>query len=91
MRSSFIVFSYCAGVVISAGTSSEPAESTVAPSLSAIESAAATASPLSPVSNVKGIAFDRFYQVWLENTDNSAASGDSNQQFLASQGITLTN
>ena len=26
-----------------------------------------TEDPLSPVSNVKGLAFQRFYQVWLEN------------------------
>lgn len=37
------------------------------PSLSEIEAAAATTLPYSPVSNVKGLAFDRFYQVWLEN------------------------
>lgn len=38
------------------------------PSLSQIRAAAATTLPESPVSNVKGVAFDRFYQVWLENT-----------------------
>lgn len=37
------------------------------PSLSDIKAAAATARPESPTSNVKGLAFDRFYQVWLEN------------------------
>lgn len=37
------------------------------PSLSEIEAAAATTLPHSPVSNVKGLAFDRFYQVWGEN------------------------
>jgi acid phosphatase len=36
--------------------------------LSAIEAAAATAAAGSPTSNVKGVAFDNFYQVWLENT-----------------------
>jgi acid phosphatase len=67
MRSSVNILYYFAAVTLAA-TSSEPAESTVAPSLSAVESAAATVTPLSPVSNVKGVAFDRFYQVWLENT-----------------------
>lgn len=38
------------------------------PPLPQITAAAATASPESPVSDVKGLAFDRFYQVWLENT-----------------------
>lgn len=28
----------------------------------------ATTQPLSPVSNVKGVVFDRFFQIWLENT-----------------------
>lgn len=37
------------------------------PSLSAIESAAASTQPYSPVSNVEGVAFNRFFQVWLEN------------------------
>ena len=64
---------------------------TIEPTLSQIEQSAATATSLSPVSHVKGAAFNRFYQVWLENTDYSAASGDADQQWLASQGITLTN
>lgn len=38
------------------------------PSLSQIGAAAATVLPESPVSNVKGLSFDRFYQIWLENT-----------------------
>ena len=70
---------------------SPPAVLTIEPTLTQIEQSAATASSLSPVSNVKGLAFNRFYQIWLENTDYSAASGDPDQQFLASQGITLTN
>lgn len=37
------------------------------PSQSEIEAAAASTEPYSPVSNVKGLAFDRFFQVWLEN------------------------
>ncbi|RWQ98521.1 phosphoesterase family-domain-containing protein [Paecilomyces variotii] len=61
------------------------------PTLQEIEAAAATTLPLSPVSNVKGVAFNKFYQIWLENIDYSAAAGDPNQQWLAKQGITLTN
>ena len=37
------------------------------PSLDEIKSSADTIQPSSPVSNVSGLAFDRFYQVWLEN------------------------
>jgi acid phosphatase len=47
---------------------SRPLYSTIEPSLTQIEASAATAASLSPTSDVKGIAFDRFYQVWLENT-----------------------
>ena len=67
---SLIALSLLAGVsVVSAATSAkEPAESTINPSLTAINAAAATAVADSPVSNVKGVAFDRFVQVWLENT-----------------------
>jgi acid phosphatase len=80
MRSALIVFTLAAQPFVHAATSSEPAESTMNPSLPAIQSAAATATPISPVSNVKGVAFDRFYQVWLENTDYDSASGNGDQQ-----------
>lgn len=38
------------------------------PSLPDIEAAQATTKPSSPTSNVPGLAFDRYIQVWLENT-----------------------
>jgi acid phosphatase len=38
------------------------------PSLEEIEAARATVQPYSPVSNVKGLAFDRFVNIWFENT-----------------------
>jgi len=37
------------------------------PAFAQITAVAATTRPESPISNVKGLAFDRFYQVWLEN------------------------
>jgi hypothetical protein len=46
-------------------------ESTVEPSLTQIEATAATATSLSLVSDVKGVASDGFFQVWLENTVRS--------------------
>jgi phosphodiesterase/alkaline phosphatase D-like protein len=46
-------------------------ESTVELSLTQIEVTAATATSPSPVSNVKGVAFGRFFQVWLEDTVRS--------------------
>lgn len=50
-----------------ASASTIPASASM-PSLAEIEQAAATAVPYSPVSNVKGLAFDRFTQIWFENT-----------------------
>jgi acid phosphatase len=78
-----------ASVANAAAATSEPPESTVAPSGTQISAAAASATVLSPTSNVKGLAFQKFYQVWLENTDYSASSGDGNQLALAKEGITL--
>jgi len=78
-------------VATAASSASEPAQSTIEPPVSQILATQATQAALSPVSNVQGKAFQRFYQVWLENTDYSAAAGDPNMQWLASQGITLSN
>ncbi|KAJ5113207.1 phosphoesterase family-domain-containing protein [Penicillium angulare] len=64
---------------------------TTEPALAAIEKAQATVTPQTWTSNVTGKAFDRFYQVWLENVDYDNAANDTNQQWLASKGITLTN
>ncbi|RAK99066.1 acid phosphatase PHOa [Aspergillus ibericus CBS 121593] len=61
------------------------------PSLATIKENAATIKPYSPVSNVQGLAFNRFYQIWLENIDYDDAAADKNVEWLASQGITLTN
>lgn len=70
MLPSYVVALIGAGTAFAAASSyaSRPPQSTVEPSLTQIEATAATASSLSPTSDVKGIAFDRFYQVWLENT-----------------------
>ncbi|KAI1384367.1 phosphoesterase-domain-containing protein [Hypoxylon trugodes] len=56
-----------------------------------VEKARATAKTLSPVSNVKGKAFDRLAIIWLENTDYDMAIGDPNLAWLAKKGITLSN
>ncbi|KGO43953.1 Phosphoesterase [Penicillium expansum] len=61
------------------------------PAVADIRAAAATTKPEVTTSDVKGLAFDRFYQVWLENIDYSNAASDANMQWLASQGILLNN
>ncbi|KAK3367918.1 phosphoesterase family-domain-containing protein [Podospora didyma] len=58
---------------------------------SAVAAARATALTLSPTSNVVGATFDRFVQIFLENTDYSKAIANTNLAYLASQGISLTN
>ncbi|KAJ5774331.1 Phosphoesterase [Penicillium paradoxum] len=61
------------------------------PSVAEIHAAAATTKPEVTVSDVKGLVFDRFYQVWLENINFEDSAADTNMQWLASQGILLTN
>jgi acid phosphatase len=94
---SFIILALALGgsnvafAATSTSYASRPTFSTIEPAVASIYATQATATPLSPVSNVKGAAFDRIIQIWLENTDYSKAAADPNLQFLASQGILLTN
>jgi hypothetical protein len=60
--------SFVAGMLAAASIAVAQTIQTSEPTLPEIQAAAATALPLSPTSNVKGVAFDRFIQVWLENT-----------------------
>ncbi|KAK7978531.1 phosphoesterase-domain-containing protein [Apiospora saccharicola] len=55
-----------------------------------IAAAAATAKTESPTSNVKGKAFDRILQIYLETTAYENATADPNCQALIKQGILLT-
>ncbi|KAK1988481.1 phosphoesterase [Colletotrichum cereale] len=57
----------------------------------AVAAAAATAKTLSPVSNVKGKAFNRIMQIYLETTAYENAINDSNCKALINQGILLSN
>lgn len=49
----------------------------------AVAAAAATAKTLSPVSSIKGKQFDRFVNIWLENTDFAMAAGDRESRLTA--------
>jgi len=60
--------------LVSAASTAKPAFSTIEPSLTQIQAASATATPLSPTSNVQGKAFNRIIQIWLENTVSSHSS-----------------
>ena len=54
-------------LLAAAGAASAQLATVSEPAISAINAAAATAVPSSPFSNVQGLAFKNFYQVWLEN------------------------
>ena len=73
MRTSLLQVLAAAGA-LAAGTeppytSSRVPFSTIEPSVASISAAQATVQPLSPTANVKGVAFDRVFQIWLENTN----------------------
>ncbi|KAF7715447.1 Uncharacterized protein PECH_007131 [Penicillium ucsense] len=61
------------------------------PTAAEIEAARESVLPFSPVSNVKGAAFNRFVNIWIENTDFDTTAADANFQALAKEGILLTN
>lgn len=61
------------------------------PSTAQVEAAAATVVPRSPTSHVKGLAFDRFVDIWFENQDFETVASDPNFSKIASEGILLTN
>lgn len=61
-----------AKLALAATSVAKPPFSTIEPTASSILAAAPSATPLSPTSNVKGQAFDRIVQIWLENTVREA-------------------
>jgi acid phosphatase len=65
---------------------------TIQPDLTEIRKAQATAQPYEfKEEYVPGKAFDRFYNIWLENTDYDKAAGEPHMKDLRKKGITLTN
>ncbi|KAK9238084.1 phosphoesterase family-domain-containing protein [Lipomyces kononenkoae] len=68
-----------------------PIFSTIEPTLTSIEAAAATVVPGEYTSSVSGKAFDRFITIWLENTDYSAAFSQADLVYLSQYGQLLTN
>ncbi|KAK9242594.1 acid phosphatase [Lipomyces tetrasporus] len=91
MMRQMISFALCIVLASSVAAQTPITFSTIEPSLTAIQEAAATAPVGELTSSVKGAAFNRFIQIWLENTDYTKAAADPNLQALAKQGITLTN
>lgn len=64
----FLTLALGSEVALAITSTTRPVFSTIEPTLASISAAQSTATPLSPVSNVKGLAFDRIVQIWLENT-----------------------
>lgn len=72
------------------GNSPEPDVNT-ATSASAVYQAQATAATHQDrAPYIPGRVFDRYVEIWLENTDYDKAAGDPNLAFLAEKGITLS-
>ncbi|KAE8453302.1 hypothetical protein EG329_011369 [Mollisiaceae sp. DMI_Dod_QoI] len=84
-------FSSIFAIVVGIATTAYAQTQYTSTGTAAVAAAAATAKTLSPVSSIKGKQFDRFVNIWLENTDFDMAAGDPSLQWVASQGITLTN
>ncbi|BCR90700.1 putative acid phosphatase [Aspergillus chevalieri] len=78
-------------VALLGGLSLAVAQSSHNPSAEEIAKAQATVKPNSPVSNVQGLSFNRFVNIWLENTDYETAAKDPHLSKLAKQGVTLSN
>lgn len=58
---------FVAALLVVAGLANGATITTSEPAVAAIDQAQATTVPQTWTSNVKGKAFDRFYQIWLEN------------------------
>lgn len=56
----------------------------------AVAAAKATAKTLSPTSSVPGKAFDRFVNIWLENTDYDMAAADRMIHFPATSPLLIS-
>ncbi|KAJ2985964.1 hypothetical protein NUW58_g5260 [Xylaria curta] len=79
-----------AALLLAGGVAAQVENMYTATGTAAVAAAAATAKTLSPTSNVKGKAFDRFVVIWLENTDYDMAINDPNLAWLAKKGVTLS-
>ncbi len=69
-------FSRIVAVALALAANSNAQTQYTSTAVAAVEAARATAKTLSPVSSIKGKTFDRFVQIWLENTDFDMAAGD---------------
>ncbi|KAK9382774.1 putative acid phosphatase [Kockiozyma suomiensis] len=85
------VISSVAAAAASSSADPTPSFSTVSPSYSEIQAAAATAGVGEFASDVEGSFFNRFVIIWLENTDFEAADTQADMEWLSQYAIKLTN
>lgn len=92
MAASWALLSFAAFGIAAAGETNQPNVNT-ATSASAVYKAQATAVTYEGRTDPykTGKVFDRYVEIWLENTDYDKAAGDPNLAYLASKGITLSN
>lgn len=76
------VRSFVAATIAFATTSNSNPTQYTATGTAAIAAAKATAKTLSPTSSVPGKNFDRFVNIWLENTDFDMAAADRKPPLL---------
>ncbi|QSZ32749.1 hypothetical protein DSL72_002328 [Monilinia vaccinii-corymbosi] len=88
LRKALIVSNALVASVFAEGYSSYSPTSTAYADVIAAQAVAKTSSP---VTYVKGKAFNRFVNIWFENTDFETARADPNFRCFAEKGITLTN
>jgi acid phosphatase len=82
-----------AAAIAACQAATAPTFSTIQPSPAQISAVAATA-PVANYKNIKyvpGKAFNRIYNIWLENQDFDVVAGVQAMQELAKEGILLTN
>ncbi|KAG6330344.1 hypothetical protein ID866_8745 [Astraeus odoratus] len=90
VASAFFVFGALAGVVSAAATTYAFTAPAASPTDTSAFYVGASNGSLPATTIVHGQVFDRFVQIWLENTDFLSAAAQNAFKTLSSQGITLT-
>lgn len=85
------ILSSIASIVVSEAATSSRFYSTIEPDATEIYKTQETANTIQDSSNVSGKAFDRFFIIWLENTDFDKAAESEGLSWLAEHGIVLDN
>lgn len=71
-----VLSAVAAAAIANVALAAPQADLYTATATASVYAAQATAKTLSPTSHVKGAAFDRWVEIWFENTDYDKAAGD---------------